>query len=230
MTEPAVSLPTPTDSLDGRVVLVTGAARGIGRAIAVAVAQRGGHVAALDLAASIPGYPQPLGTRDELDETVALVEKEGRRAVALQADVRDTTAVDGAVAATVTDLGGLHGVVANAGVACPRPATGHDRRPVGPRAGGQRDGRRPRTSGGDPRAVIWWAPAGRPALPDRGVGRQPGKVRAPGHCLGGARWMHGGGRLDTGAGTTEATAQRCMTGEISALALGGGGTTDRGCR
>lgn len=121
MSETRRFFPEPTDSLDGRVVLVTGAARGIGRAIAVAAAQRGADVAAVDLAATIPGYPQPLGTRDELDETVALVEKEGRRGLALQADVRDTGAVDGAVAATIRDLGGLHGVVANAGVAVHAP-------------------------------------------------------------------------------------------------------------
>jgi NAD(P)-dependent dehydrogenase (short-subunit alcohol dehydrogenase family) len=106
-------------SLSGKTALITGAARGIGRAIAVAFARSGADVAALDIAnpdayRDILGYP--LGSQEELDETVGLVEAEGRRAIGLRADVADKRAVQDAVAHTLGRLGRLDIVVANAGV------------------------------------------------------------------------------------------------------------------
>jgi len=101
----------------GKVALVTGAARGQGRSHAVALAAEGADVAVLDLCADIASTPYPMGTEAELAETVALVEKLDRRAVAIQADVRDPGAVRDAVARTLDELGGLHIVVAQAGIA-----------------------------------------------------------------------------------------------------------------
>jgi NAD(P)-dependent dehydrogenase (short-subunit alcohol dehydrogenase family) len=109
---------------DGRVALVTGAARGIGRATAVKLAEGGADVAVLDIARPIPGYPQSLGTKEELEETAEHVRKLGRRALVLEADVRDTAEVDAAVASTVTALDGLHIIVANAGLAMHAPFVG----------------------------------------------------------------------------------------------------------
>ncbi len=106
---------------EGKVALVTGAARGIGRAVAVKLAQDGADVALLDVADQIPGYPQPLGTRADLEETAELVRKTGRRALELVADVRDSDAVSAAVTRTIDELGGLHVVVANAGLAVHAP-------------------------------------------------------------------------------------------------------------
>lgn len=102
--------------LDGRVAWVTGAARGQGRAHAVALARAGADVVVTDLCSDIPTVPYPLGTRDELDETTRLVEAEGRRCVAMVADVRDTAAVEAVVAAGVESFGHLDICVANAGV------------------------------------------------------------------------------------------------------------------
>src|SRR4051794_27088332 len=73
----------------GKVVLVTGAARGQGRAHAVRLAEQGADVIAVDVCKDIPGLPYEGATPAELDETVALVEKHGRRIVARQVDVRD---------------------------------------------------------------------------------------------------------------------------------------------
>lgn len=106
---------------DGRIALITGAARGIGRATAVTLARGGADVALLDIARPIADYPQTLGSRAELDETAAEVERTGRRALVIEADVRDSGAVDAAVASTVDALGGLHIVVANAGLAVHAP-------------------------------------------------------------------------------------------------------------
>jgi 3-oxoacyl-[acyl-carrier protein] reductase len=86
----------------GSVALVTGGGRGIGRAIAVALAEVGAHVAVLDL--ELP------------TATVEAVQKLGRRGLALVGDVANRAAVTAAVARTVKDLGGLDIVVNNAGI------------------------------------------------------------------------------------------------------------------
>ncbi len=103
--------------VEGKVALITGAARGQGRSHAVALAAEGADVAVLDLCADIASAPYPMGTEAELAETAALVEKLGRRAVPIRADVRDPAAVREAVARTLDELGGLHVVVAQAGIA-----------------------------------------------------------------------------------------------------------------
>jgi len=64
----------------------------------------------------MPSAAYPMAGTDDLDETVALVEATGRRAVAHVADVRDAAALQRIVARTVDDLGRLDAAVANAGV------------------------------------------------------------------------------------------------------------------
>lgn len=102
--------------VEGRVALVTGAARGQGRAHAIALAREGADVVVTDLCTDIATVPYPLGTRTQLDETVALVEREGRSCVAMVADTRDTAAMDEVVATTIDRFGRLDICVANAGV------------------------------------------------------------------------------------------------------------------
>ncbi len=106
---------------DGKVALVTGAARGQGRSHAVNLAAEGADVAVLDICQQVPSVQYAMSSPDDLDETVALIEKTGRRALAIQADVRDHQAVEAAVAQTVGELGGLDLAVANAGIL---PVTG----------------------------------------------------------------------------------------------------------
>lgn len=89
--------------LEGRTAIVTGASRGIGRAIAAAYAEAGADVA--------------LVARDaeKLAETAALVEGHGRRAVVLPCDVTDLEAVQASVARAVSELGHVDVLVNNAG-------------------------------------------------------------------------------------------------------------------
>ena len=105
------------DSLDGKVAFITGAARGQGRSHVINLAKRGAMIIAVDLCAQIPTVAAPLSTRDDLDETVELVEKAGGRIVASVADVRDLAAVQSAIADGERQLGqGIDIVLANAGI------------------------------------------------------------------------------------------------------------------
>jgi len=109
--------------LDDRVAFVTGGGRGQGRAHAVALARAGATVVVCDAPGPLATVPYALSGRDELDETVRLIEAEGGRALALEADVRSSAQVDSAVATTVGAFGRLDILVANAGICTSAPVT-----------------------------------------------------------------------------------------------------------
>ncbi|MFN8229018.1 MAG: mycofactocin-coupled SDR family oxidoreductase [Mycobacterium sp.] len=102
--------------VEGKKVLITGAARGMGRSHAVRLAQEGADVILIDICESLPAVEYPLATTDELAETARLVEAQGRRAVTHVVDVRDLEALTAAVDDGVAQLGGIDASVANAGV------------------------------------------------------------------------------------------------------------------
>ncbi len=93
-------------ALAGRSVLVTGAGRGIGAAIARELAHEGCDVALVDL-----------GAFDDAERVAGELRALGRKAVALRADVSDFSAAESAVTEAVATLGRLDGLVCNAGVA-----------------------------------------------------------------------------------------------------------------
>lgn len=102
--------------VDGKVVFITGAARGQGRAHAVRLAEEGADIIATDLCTTIETCGYPMGSADDLTETAALVEKLGRRVVTYQADVRDRTQLARAFEQGVEHMGKLDVVIANAGI------------------------------------------------------------------------------------------------------------------
>ena len=101
----------------GKVVLITGAARGQGRSHAVHLADEGADIIAFDLCEDIASNEYPLATEADLAETGRLVEKAGRRVVTAKVDVRDRAALRRELDAAVATLGRLDVVVANAGIA-----------------------------------------------------------------------------------------------------------------
>jgi len=115
--------------VDGKVALVTGAAKGQGRSHCVRLAEEGADIIALDVCADIPQTRYPQGTQAELAETVRMVEATGRSVLGRAVDVRDAPGLQAAVDDGVAALGRLDIVVANAGVIQLKPAleiTGDD--------------------------------------------------------------------------------------------------------
>lgn len=109
---------TATDGpLEGRVAFVTGAARGQGRAHAIRLAGEGADIIAIDVCGPISDtITYPLGSSEELAETVRAVEATGRKVLSREVDVRDLAALQQVVADGIEQFGRLDILVANAGV------------------------------------------------------------------------------------------------------------------
>src|SRR3989304_912871 len=91
--------------LSGRVVFITGASRGIGKAIALTLSKAGADVAGIDL------------NLDELKSTMKIIEDAtGKRAIAVQADVADPLSIEKGVEETIRVLGRIDILVNNAGI------------------------------------------------------------------------------------------------------------------
>lgn len=93
-----------SDRLKGRVALITGADSGIGRAVAALYAREGADIAIVYLS-----------EHDDAKATVGIVEREGRRAIAIPGDVGDKAFCTDAVAQTVEEFGKIDILVNNAG-------------------------------------------------------------------------------------------------------------------
>lgn len=102
--------------LDGKVALITGAARGIGRAQAVRFAQEGADIVALDVCGPIDTVLVPHSTPDDLDTTASLVREAGGRVHPEIVDVRDLAGMRAATDRGAARFGGLDVVCATAGI------------------------------------------------------------------------------------------------------------------
>ena len=108
--------------LDGKVAVVTGAARGIGRAAATALAGSGAHVAGIDICAMVDQRSGVVpATREDLEETGSLVKAIGRRWQNFVLDQRDLVALREAVAEIERKFGGIDILFANAGIQAFKP-------------------------------------------------------------------------------------------------------------
>ncbi|MDW4497909.1 SDR family oxidoreductase [Sulfitobacter sp. D35] len=108
----------PTGSLNGKVALVTGAARGIGRSIAEEYARHGASVVMLDIAdpsAVPPVEGFRIANSAEFDEAFEAVRAINPNTAQVRGDVRSEDDMDGAVAQAISQFGGLDIAVANAG-------------------------------------------------------------------------------------------------------------------
>lgn len=108
--------------LDGKVALVTGAARGQGRAHALTLARNGADVVVTDLAPGVMStIPYPLPAEQDLSDVAKEIKDLNRRVIAVPADVRHQVQLDEAVSRAVAEFGRVDILIANAGVLSHRP-------------------------------------------------------------------------------------------------------------
>ncbi|OBI15769.1 3-ketoacyl-ACP reductase [Mycobacterium sp. E2327] len=103
--------------LDGKVALITGAARGQGRSHAIRLAEEGAGIIAVDICRQVDAAPYPLATKEDLVATAEAVEALGQPITAHEADVRDPEALAAAYRAGVQAVGPVDIIVSNAGIA-----------------------------------------------------------------------------------------------------------------
>lgn len=108
--------------VDGKVALITGAARGQGRSHAVRLAEEGADIIAIDICRSLPTVPYDGPTSEDLAGTAKLVEDLDRRIVSREADVRDLGQLQSAVQDGIAELGHIDIVCCNAGIGTFGPA------------------------------------------------------------------------------------------------------------
>jgi SDR family mycofactocin-dependent oxidoreductase len=108
--------------VEGKVALITGAARGQGRAHALRLAEEGADIIAVDSCTSYGTVPYAGASEADLAETAKQVEDRDRRILTRVADVRDQAGLDAAVADGLSEFGRLDIVSANAGIASFAPA------------------------------------------------------------------------------------------------------------
>lgn len=101
--------------LDGKVAFITGIGKGQGRSHAVRLAREGADIIGIDALKTYPWMNYRLAEREDVEETIGLVEAEGRRCVFHQADVTDLPSLQRALQAGVAEFGRLDVVAANAG-------------------------------------------------------------------------------------------------------------------
>ena len=167
---------------EGKVVMVTGGARGQGRSHAIAFAKEGASIVVSDIARQVDSVPYAMATDDDLRETVKMVEALDQRCVAVKADCRDTAAMNDAVATAISEFDRIDVLLVNPGCSrCPRSPRCRTRSGTTSSAGPDRGVQ------GDPGGGAAHGGAG--LGPDRGdrVDGRPGRAAPPAHYCA-AKW------------------------------------------
>ena len=114
----SVAQSSSTGMLSGKVAVVTGAARAIGRACAVSLASKGADVVVMDIAQpdAFPYLNYPMASMDDLNETKRLVEEQGSRCLSVRGDIRNMEQMRDLVDRTINEFGQVDIMVANAGL------------------------------------------------------------------------------------------------------------------
>ncbi len=108
-----------TGLLEGKVAVITGGGRGLGRAFAVGVARDGADVVIVDVGRNVTGLGMKLADLDDMRTTKECVTGIGRRCVVCQADIRSSSELGAAVKTALDVFGRIDVLVANAGVGVP---------------------------------------------------------------------------------------------------------------
>ncbi|WP_433574964.1 SDR family oxidoreductase [Nocardia brasiliensis] len=112
--------------LTGKTAVITGAARGLGRACALRFADEGADLLLLDITRDLADVPYPLGSAGQLKHTAALCERAGAATVTAAVDVRDAHQCALAVDQALDRFGTVDVLVNNAGIASPSGKIAHD--------------------------------------------------------------------------------------------------------
>ncbi|SDT44389.1 NAD(P)-dependent dehydrogenase, short-chain alcohol dehydrogenase family [Streptomyces sp. TLI_053] len=112
--------------LQGMTAVVTGAARGLGRACAVRFAEEGADLVLVDIGGQLPGVPYPLGTENQLGHTADLCRERGAAVLTESADVRDLDACAAVAEQALERFGAVQVLVNGAGIAAPSGKATHE--------------------------------------------------------------------------------------------------------
>jgi (+)-trans-carveol dehydrogenase len=102
--------------MDGKVVVISGAARGQGRAHAVTLAREGASIVAFDICEKLEHPLTPGATEEELAETMRLVEEQDQRCITAKADARDSAALTALADRAISEFGHIDTLVVNHGI------------------------------------------------------------------------------------------------------------------
>lgn len=102
--------------LDGKVAIISGGARGQGRAHAIAQASEGAQIVIMDAPGELKSVDYPVGTEEDLQETVRLVEDLDQRCVAVQADARNIADMRRVADTAMSEFGQIDTLIINHGI------------------------------------------------------------------------------------------------------------------
>lgn len=113
--------------LQDQVIIITGAARGIGRACALRAATEGAHLIISDIGSNLSSVPYPLGSVAQLEQTAEACRQHHVSVLTVLADVRCSEAITALVEAAVSRFGRVDAVINNAGIGAPagKPVHGY---------------------------------------------------------------------------------------------------------